>query len=217
MGGHGGLNILPQKKWNVYGREQRLKVARDEEKHEAEERKSRDIRISEEKEHRHRTLLQRARGMAPTGSNACPKNPLQKSSSDHINFFEEVEANSSHPDNDRTKKEERSRRGNPDTQTMDPRFDESFKLGHNMSLAPWYGKSTLPGAIDNNAARAQMETWRNNGIRALLKVNSPKMKKKREKEKEKKMKEKAVNMDVLRMERLQREAEEQKRIAHLLR
>ena len=31
MGGHGGLNILPQKSWNVYGWKQRQKTARDEE------------------------------------------------------------------------------------------------------------------------------------------------------------------------------------------
>ena len=31
MGGHGGLNILGQKSWNVYGQEQRAKVRRDEE------------------------------------------------------------------------------------------------------------------------------------------------------------------------------------------
>ena len=30
-GGHGGLNILPQKSWNVYGWKQRQKTARDEE------------------------------------------------------------------------------------------------------------------------------------------------------------------------------------------
>jgi hypothetical protein len=29
MGGHGGLNILPQKKWNVYNRDNRAVVARD--------------------------------------------------------------------------------------------------------------------------------------------------------------------------------------------
>lgn len=32
MGGHGGLNILPQKKWNVYGYHQRKKVEKDKEK-----------------------------------------------------------------------------------------------------------------------------------------------------------------------------------------
>ena len=31
MGGHGGLNILPQKKWNVYNFDNREKVRKDEE------------------------------------------------------------------------------------------------------------------------------------------------------------------------------------------
>lgn len=39
MGGHGGLNILPQKKWNVYNHDNRAIVDRD--KKEA-ERKKRD-------------------------------------------------------------------------------------------------------------------------------------------------------------------------------
>ena len=29
MGGHGGLNILPQKKWNIYNYDNRLKIERD--------------------------------------------------------------------------------------------------------------------------------------------------------------------------------------------
>ena len=37
MGGHGGLNILPQKSWNVYNRDNRQKVAEDEAKLAAEE------------------------------------------------------------------------------------------------------------------------------------------------------------------------------------
>lgn len=37
MGGHGGLNILPQKKWNVYNRDNREKVEKD--KRIAEEKK----------------------------------------------------------------------------------------------------------------------------------------------------------------------------------
>lgn len=45
MGGHGGLNILPQKSWNVYGRENRLKVARDEAKH------AEDERVRNDKQH----------------------------------------------------------------------------------------------------------------------------------------------------------------------
>lgn len=37
MGGHGGLNILPQKRWNVYNRDNIEKVERD--KRKAEERR----------------------------------------------------------------------------------------------------------------------------------------------------------------------------------
>lgn len=33
MGGHGGLNILPQKKWNVYNYDNRDIVDRDKQKH----------------------------------------------------------------------------------------------------------------------------------------------------------------------------------------
>ena len=40
MGGHGGLNILPQKKWNVYNWDNRLKVEQDEQK--AREKKERE-------------------------------------------------------------------------------------------------------------------------------------------------------------------------------
>lgn len=32
MGGHGGLNILPQKRWNVYNYDNRAKVERDKRK-----------------------------------------------------------------------------------------------------------------------------------------------------------------------------------------
>ena len=46
MGGHGGLNILPQKSWNVYGRENRLKVARDEAQHAEEEK----VRMEKQRE-----------------------------------------------------------------------------------------------------------------------------------------------------------------------
>ena len=48
MGGHGGLNILPQKRWNVYNFENREKVEADEEaaaekeKEQAEEQRRRD-------------------------------------------------------------------------------------------------------------------------------------------------------------------------------
>lgn len=102
MGGHGGLNILPQvrfsgvvtrmasafrslrcdwpqfpspprpaprptlparpqKRWNVYGREQRLKVARDEAKYEEEQAAVRERAEAADRERRRQLLLQRAR------------------------------------------------------------------------------------------------------------------------------------------------------------
>ncbi|KAL6775928.1 hypothetical protein ACKKBG_A19110 [Auxenochlorella protothecoides x Auxenochlorella symbiontica] len=61
MGGHGGLNILPQKRWNVYGRENRLKVAEDEAKHAAEQEEATTRHQAAEAGYRHRMLLARAR------------------------------------------------------------------------------------------------------------------------------------------------------------
>jgi len=48
MGGHGGLNILPQKRWNVYNRDNREKVERDK-------------RLAEEKQKEKETRAQHAR------------------------------------------------------------------------------------------------------------------------------------------------------------
>lgn len=44
-GGHGGLNILPQKSWNVYGHKQRQKVQRDEQNAAEEENAALDTRL----------------------------------------------------------------------------------------------------------------------------------------------------------------------------
>ena len=58
-GGHGGLNILPQKSWNVYGWEQRQKVKRDEEKAEAEEAAKLESRLQEHRDGRMSVLQER--------------------------------------------------------------------------------------------------------------------------------------------------------------
>lgn len=47
MGGHGGLNILPQKSWNVYGHKQRQRVKRDEERAAEEENAALEARLQE--------------------------------------------------------------------------------------------------------------------------------------------------------------------------
>ena len=61
MGGHGGLNILPQKKWNVYNQDNRLKVARDEAAYADKQQQLAEKHAAAEREHRLQTLKQRAR------------------------------------------------------------------------------------------------------------------------------------------------------------
>ncbi|DBB08958.1 TPA: hypothetical protein ACH3X3_007593 [Trebouxia sp. C0006] len=179
MGGHGGLNILPQKSWNVYGRENRLKVARDEAKFEEENKIKRERHIQAEREARRAALLQKARQrqaehqvidvvpavsahvhqeaaqQLPEEKQECagtqavqpvlPEAQLRTQNNKgqmlkHINFWHEDELKMAHPEVQAEKKMEQKRRGNKDTQTSDAKFDEQFKLGHQMASQPWYSR-----------------------------------------------------------------------------
>ena len=60
MGGHGGLNILPQKKWNVYNFDNREKVRKDEE--EAAQREH--VRRQEERQKDAESRLEKLRQVA---------------------------------------------------------------------------------------------------------------------------------------------------------
>ena len=57
----GGLNIIPGKSWNVYGREQRERVRRDEEAAAAKERAARERELRRQQAERRQALLDRAR------------------------------------------------------------------------------------------------------------------------------------------------------------
>eukprot|EP00897_Mesotaenium_endlicherianum_P001430 jgi/Mesen1/1314/ME000013S00802 len=61
MGGHGGLNILPQKSWHVYNWDNREKVRKDEEEHAAKEEALREEQLQRDAEIRRQLLLQKAR------------------------------------------------------------------------------------------------------------------------------------------------------------
>jgi hypothetical protein len=61
MGGHGGLNILPQKSWHVYNRDNRQRVARDEAEHADKEREVAERHAAAEREALAKTLKARAR------------------------------------------------------------------------------------------------------------------------------------------------------------
>lgn len=61
MGGHGGLNILPQKRWNVYNFDNREKVRKDEEEAAEKERENAEEQRQRDGEARLRLLRSRAR------------------------------------------------------------------------------------------------------------------------------------------------------------
>ncbi|KAK9833971.1 hypothetical protein WJX84_009068, partial [Apatococcus fuscideae] len=230
MGGHGGLNILPQKRWNVYGRDNRLKVARDEEKYNAEQKIKQDAHTQAEQQHRRDQLLERARRRDPESRLADPDPAMglpqhasgpavqeltpdaeaakslqptasqqagtqlepAKASMDlvagsaapgagmlqHVNFFQDFERREAHPENKKEKKDEQRRRGNPETQTSDARFDAQFRLANGLygkQNMPWYSKagSTLPGPEEGTTIHADesaAEMLRENG---LLRIGGP--------------------------------------------
>ncbi|XP_076907177.1 uncharacterized protein LOC143563545 [Bidens hawaiensis] len=98
MGGHGGLNILPQKRWNVYNFDNREKVRKDEEQAAKQEQISREQSRKRHTEHRIQQLRQ-ARGLAPASSEPVPlpeakPDPLPEADpepkSRHINLFEGI-------------------------------------------------------------------------------------------------------------------------------
>ncbi|XP_047330575.1 leukocyte receptor cluster member 1 [Impatiens glandulifera] len=64
MGGHGGLNILPQKRWNVYNFDNREKVKQDEEAAAKEEQLKREQSRKKDAEFR-LEQLRTSRGLAP--------------------------------------------------------------------------------------------------------------------------------------------------------
>ncbi|KAJ1294909.1 hypothetical protein BS78_01G182200 [Paspalum vaginatum] len=103
MGGHGGLNILPQKRWNVYNFDNREKVRNDEAaaareeqlQREAERRREADLRLAALR--RNRGLVQAESTSAahppPDGATGGPAVdaadalPSPASDGDHINLF----------------------------------------------------------------------------------------------------------------------------------
>ncbi|ONK55713.1 uncharacterized protein A4U43_C10F240 [Asparagus officinalis] len=95
MGGHGGLNILPQKRWNVYNFDNREKVRKDEEAAAGEEQIKREESRRREFEFRLQTLRRARNPQNPNNPDPEPSssdhitNP-NPSSSDHINLFENL-------------------------------------------------------------------------------------------------------------------------------
>ncbi|KAL6550140.1 hypothetical protein OROMI_020628 [Orobanche minor] len=172
MGGHGGLNILPQKRWNVYNYDNREKVRRDEEAAAKKEQlkrqqsRKRDTEIRLEK-------LRQARGLASGGSAQADEEPSSSAQpepvaepfksefdSKHINLFEGIrifdpikggdikrdeKKRKFGSDNDRNKKVKKE-----EVRALGPE-DEKYRLGYGVAgkgvKLPWYMEKRVANEI----------------------------------------------------------------------
>lgn len=210
MGGHGGLNILPQKRWNVYGRDNRLRVARDEEAAAANEKKKLEEERQREKDARYRALLE--------------KQPLEQV----IIECEQQVGIGDDPivEDSRVQSEDVERlaaavreRGDPKTQTCDRRFDASFKFAKGMQEKPWWLSDTKDSVCDDDDddddRRGKTAVEMRNEKRSCLGYVKVKHGSRKSRAREKK-KQKKEMYEVLRQERLEREARERNKINSMI-
>lgn len=203
MGGHGGLNILPQKKWNVYGRDNRLCVARDEDA--AAERKEKALKEQRdrEKDARYRALLKKQPGghvvldfeqQGQEGAEGLLEN-VSTSIVESIKVQKDVTA--------------ARERGDPKTQTCDPRFDASFKFAKGMQEAPWW-VSEANKSIDKVEGQQRGKQGNTRSSLAYVKHASRKSRAREKKKHKKEM------YEALRRERIEREARERQKVNDMI-
>eukprot|EP00210_Caulerpa_lentillifera_P002630 g2512.t1 len=216
MGGHGGLNILPQKRWNVYGRRNRLKVHEDEEKHRQEQEAHR--RKQEAAEQEFRTSVLRKRSLKDSDSTDAKI--------EHVNFFKEQELNLEDPESKELKELEDRKRGRKEDRTSDAKFDEKFAFGYGVKDSkPWYARpavrhteppvllpvnseviSTKPKNKDKKKKHSKKEEKKKKLAKELLREL-----------KQSKFKKSEINSAMLKIERDRREKKEKERSKQLRR
>ncbi|CAI9095832.1 OLC1v1031854C1 [Oldenlandia corymbosa var. corymbosa] len=221
MGGHGGLNILPQKRWNVYNFDNREKVRRDEEAAAKEEQLHREQAAKREAEFRLEKLRQ-ARGLSkPSTSKPEPQSqpaehePDQPREADskHMNLFEgirifdpifESKDQSKVKRNDskkRVKKEEPVR--------VITAEDEKYRLGYGVAgkgvKLPWYMSRPAGNSADDEKNGADEDDYYNGELEFGKRKNKHSSDDGGIKKKQKK------SLEELREERLERERKERER------
>ncbi|KAL7609334.1 hypothetical protein Lser_V15G09676 [Lactuca serriola] len=208
MGGHGGLNILPQKRWNVYNFDNREKVRQDEEAAAKEEQLKREQSRKRDTDFRVEQLRQ-ARGLASNSASSHQSTavsaadpaptPEAEPKSKHINLFEgirifdpvDVDKKRIEPFGDEKRKGGFKRmKKEPEPPKVVLPEDEKYRLGYGVAgkgvKLPWYLEKRPNGDdddVDNNDSEETVVT------------NSSKKK----------------SVEELREERLKREAREKER------
>ncbi|GMH09530.1 hypothetical protein Nepgr_011371 [Nepenthes gracilis] len=207
MGGHGGLNILPQKRWNVYNFENREKVRRDEEAAAREEQTKREEARKRDAEFRIERL-RRARGLAPstqaaTASEPAPApvvalKPQSDSDSKHINLFDGIKifdpiVREKDGEDEGSKRKKMKEAAAPIV--VGPE-DEKYRLGYGIAgkgvKAPWYMMRPIGREQEERyqvgsgeEARAGKEQGRTGGKKTVEELREERLKReKREKERE---------------------------------
>ncbi|CAN1333511.1 hypothetical protein LINPERPRIM_LOCUS36065 [Linum perenne] len=183
MGGHGGLNILPQKRWNVYREDNKAKVRKDEEAAAKEEQLKREQSRKRDTEFR-LEQLRSARGLAPIIKPAAAEDSESKESEErkddgrHINLFEgikifdpifmksEAEGGKKEKEGGGEKDRKRKRLKKEEEVRVVTAEDEKFRLGYGLAgkgvKTPWYleKKSDKVGKDDGQDWRRGHEEGR---------------------------------------------------------
>lgn len=208
MGGHGGLNILPQKRWNVYNFENREKVRKDEEAAAKEEQLKREQVRKRDAEFR-LEKLRAARGFAPASQPAeapasQPVEPAEtEKESGHINLFEgikifdpvELPKNGAGDERDGFKRKKMKKEEALKVVTAE---DEKYRLGYGIA-----GKGVkLPWYLEKRGDHVDGEKFGDEGPSRDVKEQGKKSGKK--------------TLEELREERMKREKQEKERARSLM-
>ncbi|GMJ00400.1 hypothetical protein HRI_003709200 [Hibiscus trionum] len=206
MGGHGGLNILPQKSWNVYNYENREKVRKDEEAAAKEEQLKREQARKRDTEYRIEQL-RAARGLAPLnkpgGSEPAADEPVVVAESEpksgHINLFEGIKIFDPIKGSGKEEAAEKDgfRRKKLKKEEAAPKVvapeDEKYRLGYGVAgkgvKLPWYlekrNVDVEEGSGNSGSERVQKDEGRKTGKKTIEELREERLKReRREKERE---------------------------------
>ncbi|KAJ6712266.1 hypothetical protein OIU79_008479 [Salix purpurea] len=206
MGGHGGLNILPQKKWNVYNYDNREKVKKDEEAAARDEQLKREEVRKRDAEFR-LERLRTARGLPPLQKPEEPEPVVEAEASisepksNHINLFEGIKIFDPVMGLEKERGDERegSKKKRKVMKKEEVRVvtadDEKYRLGYGLAgkgvKLPWYLEkrsdevNTEARGDDDGSTRGKKEVGKKSGKKTLEELRDERLKReKHEKERE---------------------------------